>query len=84
LLFIATGYRLQASGYKLQATGFRLQAPGFRLQAGKEMHHMSRRFCSQNSAKTAKIAPNSLPLTTFALKITNRHRISGLPKTMVF
>jgi hypothetical protein len=63
----------------------KLQATGFRLQAGKGIRtHMPRQLCNQNSAKSAKSAPNSLPLTTFAPEITNLHRINGLPQNTIF
>jgi hypothetical protein len=72
---------LVAVGEKPPATtSYRLQAAGYRLHS----HRMSRQICSQNSAKSAKIASKSLPLTTLFAKIHNLHRISGLLENMFF
>src|ERR1700733_2714731 len=48
------------------------------------MHHSAIQVCTQNSAKSAKIAPNSLRLTTFARQIHNHPGIRTLLKNMMF
>ena len=53
-----------------------------RILAG--MHHMAIQVCTQNSAKSAKIAPNSLRLTTLARQIHNHPGIRTLLKNVMF
>jgi hypothetical protein len=46
--------------------------------------HMSIQICSQNDAKSAKIDPKSLLLTTLPLKNAKANKINGLTKNTKF
>ena len=77
-------------------TGFQSRKMGLGYLAGPEptklraarilagMHHTAIQVCSQNGAKSGRIAPNSLQFTTLARQIHNHPGIKTLLKNMMF